>query len=202
MKKILILFGHPSIKRSRINAALRSAVEGLEGVTVHDLYAAYPDFFIDVPYEQQLCEAHDILIFQHPLYWYSTPAIFKEWMDLVLEHGWAYGFSGKALEGKTFFQALTAGGDRSTYTKGGANLFTIDELTTPCQATANLCKMRCLPPFAILGINRGLAAIELRRHAENYRRTILALRDDRLNLEQAARYEFLNSDLNSIIREA
>lgn len=29
---------------------------------------------------------------QHPFYWYSTPALLKEWQDLVLEHGWAYGF--------------------------------------------------------------------------------------------------------------
>ena len=77
MKKILILFGHPAFKRSTINAALKEAVETLDGVTFHDLYASYPDFLIDVPHEQQLCESHDIIIFQHPFYWYSTPAIMK-----------------------------------------------------------------------------------------------------------------------------
>ena len=32
MKKILILFAHPAFPRSKINAALRGAVDGLPGV--------------------------------------------------------------------------------------------------------------------------------------------------------------------------
>ena len=70
MNKILVLFGHPAFKRSSINAALRDAVENLEGITFHDLYGSYPDFLIDVVHEQKLCESHDIIIFQHPFYWY------------------------------------------------------------------------------------------------------------------------------------
>ena len=97
MKKILINFAHPAKSHSNINKALRKAVETLDNVTVNDLYANYPDFMIDIKREQALCEAHDIIIFQHPFYWYSTPAIIKEWFDLVLEHGWAYGSEGKAL---------------------------------------------------------------------------------------------------------
>jgi hypothetical protein len=38
MNKVLINFAHPAIARSKINAALRTAVEGLEGVTFNDLY--------------------------------------------------------------------------------------------------------------------------------------------------------------------
>ena len=37
MKKILIIFAHPAIARSKINAAMRGAVEDLHGVTFHDL---------------------------------------------------------------------------------------------------------------------------------------------------------------------
>lgn len=48
MNKVLIIFAHPKIAHSKINAALRAVVEGLEGVTFNDLYAAYPDFLIDV----------------------------------------------------------------------------------------------------------------------------------------------------------
>ena len=59
MNNILILFGHPAFKRSTINTALREAVEALDGITFHDLYSCYPDFLIDVPHEQQLCESHD-----------------------------------------------------------------------------------------------------------------------------------------------
>ncbi len=200
-KKILILFAHPASKRSKMNVALRGAIEGLADVTVHDLYARYPDFLIDVAKEQQLCLDHDVLVIQHPFYWYSTPAIINEWLDLVLEHGWAYGTGGRALEGKIFLQALTAGGDATAYSAMGSNRFTLRELTLPLRATANLCRMRWLPPYAVLGVHRGLHSDELAAHVANYRRTILALRDDKINLDLAASFEFLNSDLTSLIGE-
>lgn len=200
MKKILINFAHPAIARSHINKTLRRAVEGLDGVTFHDLYASYPDFLIDIRHEQRLCEDHDVIIFQHPFYWYSTPAIMKEWLDLVLEHDWAYGSHGKALTGKIFFQALTAGGDDSTYKKDGLNKYTINELTTPYQATARLCKMVWLPPFTVLGIHRGLPAKRINGYAEDYRRLLIALRDDTLDISSAHRHPYLNSDLDSLMK--
>lgn len=200
MKKILINFAHPARSRSKINNALRTAVEGLENVTVNDLYAAYPDFLIDIQKEQNLCETHDVIIFQHPFYWYSTPAIMKEWLDLVFEHEWAYGSQGNALAGKLFLQALTAGGDDSTYQKNGFNVFTIRELVAPYRATAKLCKMQWLPPFTVLGIHQGLSDTKINVHAEDYRRTVIALRDGTLDIEQAQEGQYLNSDLNSIIR--
>jgi len=200
MRKILIQFAHPAIARSKMNKALRRAVEDLEGVTVNDLYAVYPDFMIDVQREQQLCETHDVIIFQHPFYWYSTPSIIKEWLDLVLEHGWAYGTQAKALKDKIFLQAITAGGDDNTYRRDGYNGFTLAELTSPYQATANLCKMEWIPPFAVLGIHRGLPDEQVSTHAEDYRRTVIALRDDTLDIKQARKSPYLNSDLNALIR--
>jgi glutathione-regulated potassium-efflux system ancillary protein KefG len=197
MKKVLINFAHPARSRSIINNALRGAVEDLEDVTINDLYAAYPDFLIDVKREQYLCETHDVIVFQHPFYWYSTPAIMKEWLDLVLQHGWAYGSQGNALKGKLFLQAITAGGDDSTYRKDGYNEFTIGELTSPYRATAKLCKMDWLPPFAILGIHRGLPDDQVETHAEDYRRAITALRDDQFEIEEVRQQKYLNSNLNA-----
>lgn len=199
MKKILILFAHPAYRRSKINTALRGAIEGLDNITMHDLYDCYPDFLIDVPREQQICEAHDVIVYQHPFYWYSTPAILKEWQDLVLEHSWAYGTDGTALHGKITFQTLTGGGDAATYQKDGYNRFTIQELTSPYQATAHLCGMTWLPPFTVLGVHRGLPEHQITHHAEDYRRTLIAIRDDHLDIERAQSSEYLNSDLNSII---
>lgn len=200
MRKVLIQFAHPAIARSTINKALRAAVEDLEEVTVNDLYNAYPDFLIDIKREQELCETHDVIIFQHPFYWYSTPSIMKEWMDLVLEHGWAYGKKAKGLEGKLFLQALTAGGDDSTYRENGFNECTIKELTSPYRATAKLCKMDWLPPFAILGIHRGLQGDKVNAYAEDYRSVVIALRDGTLDTQQASKSQYLNSNLNLIIR--
>lgn len=202
MNRILINFAHPARGRSIINKALLAAVEGLDDVTINDLYANYPDFLIDVEREKALCEGHDVIIFQHPFYWYSTPAIMKEWLDLVLEHGWAYGSQAHGLEGKFFLQAITAGGDNSTYRKDGYNEFTVGELTSPYRATARLCKMVWLPPFAVLGIHRGLPEAKVKVHAEDYRRAIIALRDETLDIEKVSQSLYLNSDLDTSIRRS
>ncbi|MEE2993284.1 MAG: NAD(P)H-dependent oxidoreductase [Gemmatimonadota bacterium] len=74
MNRILILFAHPALQKSRINRVLISAVQDIEAVTFHDLYEAYPKFDNLVPEEQVLLEAHDIIILQHPFFWYSIPA--------------------------------------------------------------------------------------------------------------------------------
>ncbi|MBK5253392.1 MAG: NAD(P)H-dependent oxidoreductase [Peptostreptococcaceae bacterium] len=200
MKKVLIIFAHPARAHSKINNALRAAVENLEGVTINDLYANYPDFLIDVKREQALCENNDVIIFQHPFYWYSTPAIMKEWLDVVLTHGWAYGSKGNALKDKIFMQVITGGGDENTYQKDGGNLFTIGELTSPYQAVANLCSMKWLPPFTVLGIHRGLSDDKISYHKENYRRLIIALRDETLDIDSARQEKYCNSNLDEDIR--
>jgi glutathione-regulated potassium-efflux system ancillary protein KefG len=198
MKKVLINFAHPVRSRSKINNAMRAAIEDLEGVTVNDLYACYPDFLIDIKREQKLCEEHDAIIFQHPFYWHSTPAIMKEWLDLVLEHGWAYGSKAQGLKGKLFLQALSAGG---TYRQqqGRDGGFTIAELTSPYRSMAKLCNLVWLPPFTLLGIHHGLPDEDIRGRAEEYRRAVVALRDETIDLEKVAQYPYLNSDLNAVI---
>lgn len=202
MKNILINFAHPAKSRSKINRALRTAVEGLENITVNDLYEHYPDFLIDVEREKALCEAHDIIIFQHPLYWYSTPSIVKEWFDLVLQHGWAYGSQGKALQDKILMQAITAGGDANTYQAEGYNQFTLSELTTPVRATAKLCNMNWLPPFAVMGVHRGLSTEKTNQYAEDYRRALIALRDGTMDIHAVTQLGTLNENLNAVIGHA
>ena len=194
MKKILIQFAHPARSRSKMNNALRAAIEGLENVTLNDLYANYPDFLIDVAKEQKLCEQHDIIIFQHPFYWYSTPAIMKEWLDLVLQYDWAYGTHGTALQNKTSLQAITGGGDDDAYRPEGYNRFTLQQLTTPYQATAHLCGMDWLPPFAVFGIHRGVDQETIDLHANSYRKYITALRDDTLDISLVKEQHHLNSE--------
>ena len=195
---VLILFGHPSLRRSRVNHVLVDSVRGLDGVTVHDLYETYPELDIDVPREQRLLSEHEIVIFQHPFYWYSTPPIFKEWQDLVLEHGWAYGHDGRALEGKTLFNAITAGGGEETYCQSGSNSYTVRQLLAPIEQTAKLCGMDYLPPFVVHGTH-SLGAAEIARHAADYRRTVTALRDGTIDLDAARRLDRLNSDLTEVL---
>jgi glutathione-regulated potassium-efflux system ancillary protein KefG len=190
--KILILFAHPVLERSRVNRRLLEAVEGLPGVTVHDLYERYPTLNIDVEYEQALLLEHDIYVFQHPFYWYSAPAIVKEWQDLVLEHGWAYGREGRQLVGKVTFNAITTGGPASAYRPEGYNRFTIRELLSPYDQTANLCGMRYLAPFVVHAALRLSTDSEVAPHGVAYRAVLEQLREGALDLDRAERAATLN----------
>lgn len=198
-RQILILFAHPAVRRSRVNRRLIEAVRGLDGLMIHDLYETYPDFDIDVTHEQELLAAHDLVVFQHPFYWYSTPAILKEWQDLVLEHGWAYGRDGHALEGKTLMNATTTGGAEDAYHHQGANRFTMRELLAPIEQTARLCGMEYLPPFVVHGTFQ-LSDREIDTYGADYRRVLEALRDGTLDLEAVQRLPRLNSDLDAFVR--
>lgn len=176
MSRVLILFAHPALQKSRVNQHLITAVQGLDGVTLHDLYEEYPDLHLDVDREQALLQQHDIIVWQHPFYWYSCPAILKEWFDLVLEYGFAYGEGGSALRGKRVLTAITTGGPHDSYRAEGMNRFTILQLLAPFEQTARLCGMEYLDPFVIHGTHQ-LAKNEIAARAEEYRRRIVALRD-------------------------
>ncbi|MDA8018831.1 MAG: NAD(P)H-dependent oxidoreductase [Thermoanaerobaculia bacterium] len=180
-RRVLILLAHPALEKSRVNRRLMAAVRDLPGVTFHDLYQAYPNFHIRVEREQALLASHDVVIFQHPLFWYSTPALLKEWQDLVLQHGWAYGTDGTALRGKWWMHVLTAGGRRSAYRREGYNRYTVRELLVPLQQTANLCGMEFLPPFVVHG-TLGMTPGQIEDHAAEYRVLVEAIRDGGVEL--------------------
>ncbi|MBW4553115.1 MAG: NAD(P)H-dependent oxidoreductase [Aphanocapsa sp. GSE-SYN-MK-11-07L] len=197
--RVLVLFAHPALEKSWVNRHLIRAIQGLESVTVHDLYELYPSFHINVELEQELLLAHDVIVFQHPFYWYSSPALLKEWQDLVLEYGFAYGDGGTALRGKKFLSAITTGGGEKAYCRKGYNRFTIRELLVPFEQTAVLCGMEYLPPFVVQGTHQLREREQIARHVEDYRRTILALRDDTVDWSGLRQLQHLNHGLEQII---
>jgi len=193
--RLLVLFAHPAVQKSRINRRLATAAREIEGVTFHDLYEAYPDFDIDVAHEQSLLVGHDVIVLQHPFYWYSCPALMKEWLDLVLEYGFAYGHGGDKLRGKTLLSVLTTGGPEQAYGRGGLNHFTMRELLAPFEQTARLCGMTYLPPFVVHGSIRLVETAEIDRHAHDYGRVLTALRDGNLARGGEANVARLNANL-------
>ncbi|MCG2617449.1 NAD(P)H-dependent oxidoreductase [Terrimonas sp. NA20] len=154
MPSVLVQFAHPSFYRSRIQKALVKTCKKLDGITINDLYEQYPDLHIDVKREQDLLLKHDILVLQHPFYWYSGPAIIKQWLDLVLEYNWAYGPKGFALQGKKMLSAISCGGGENAYTPEGHNSFPISQFLLPYRQTASLCRMEYMPPFVVYGTHR------------------------------------------------
>ncbi len=174
MNKILILFAHPKYERSTTNSVMVDQVKDLAGVTFVDLYECYPDFDIDVPREQRLLLEHDIVIWHHPLYWYSCPPLMKQWIDMVLEFDWAYGPKGHALAGKKVLQVITTGASREVYCSEGRNLYSINEFLRPFEQTARLCHMQYMAPYAVMGTHR-LNRDQVTLYADQYRQIIECL---------------------------
>ncbi|MEO0407320.1 MAG: NAD(P)H-dependent oxidoreductase [Cyanobacteria bacterium P01_A01_bin.135] len=193
--RILILFAHPALEKSRVNRQLIRAAKSLDNVTLHDLYEAYPQFDINVAREQQLLVNHDIIVFQHPFYWYSSPALLKEWQDLVLEYGFAYGQDGTMLQGKKCFSAITTGGSKEAYCRQGYNYYSIRELLTPFEQTARLCGMEYLPPFVVHGTHQLNSTEDIAPHAENYRALLINLRDRTIDWEALRSQYIIDQDV-------
>lgn len=183
--RTLVYLAHPRPDRSEINAPMFEAARGIEGITCVDLYGEYPSFEINVDREQQRITDHDAIVFQHPLYWYSAPALLKEWQDLVLEHGFAYGHSGHALDGKVTFNAVTCGAAAEAYTPAAANGAHLRDLLKPFEKTADLCRMCYLAPFALFGAGRAVEEGRDQPHLAEWRRLLTALRDDTLDIAAA-----------------
>lgn len=192
MKKILVLFAHPAQERSEINIQLAKAAKKQSHVTLVDLYAEYPTGFIDVDLEQKRLLKHDVIVFLHPFYWYSTPPILKLWQDMVLEYGFAYGAEGTKLKGKIFFSTLSAGGPEKAYMEKGYNHFTIRQLLAPLEQTAVLCGMKYLPPFVLYSALKAHDDGLIADHVENWCNVLEALKDERLPIAAAAKLELLN----------
>jgi len=176
--RILVLFAHPKLRQSVVQRAMLTAIAGLDGITVRDLYAEYPDLMIDARREQSSLLAHDVLVLQHPLYWYSSPAVVKEWLDIVLEEGWAYGAGGNRLHGKFLLNAVSTGGPQEAYHDKGRNRFPLRALLAPFDQTAYLCGMGWLEPF-VVHAGRKLEPAELGGRAQRYRDFLVGLRDGR-----------------------
>jgi glutathione-regulated potassium-efflux system ancillary protein KefG len=164
--KTLVITAHPNITNSAINKTWVERLQKEEDITVHELYTAYPDGHIDIEHEQQLLLEHDRIVFQFPFYWYSSPSLLKEWQDVVLAYGWAYGTEGTKLRGKEFMLVISTGGPAAAYQAGGYNQYSMSELTKPFQAMANLTGMRFLPTFNLQGV-RTLTEAQVHESAEN-----------------------------------
>jgi len=191
MNRVSILVFHPLLYKSRVNQKLVRAVEGMEGVSLRFMYDIYPDFFIDVKKEQEVLLESDIIVWQHPFYWYSSPSLLKEWIDLVLEHGFAYGRTGVALEGKKILTAISTGGRREAYHSEESGKYSIKQLLAPFEQSTTLCRMHYLSPFVTHGTHL-LDEGDIEKAASDYASVIRALRDGIFSLEDILKHEYIN----------
>ncbi|MEM9056322.1 MAG: NAD(P)H-dependent oxidoreductase [Pseudomonadota bacterium] len=202
MARLLVYYAHPGHRHSHVNSHMAQAAAVLPGITFVDLYGDYPRFDIDVDVEQQRLVDHDVIVFQFPLFWYSTPSLIKEWEDLVLEHGFAYGVGGTQLAGKHMMLAITAAGPHEAYTQQGYQNFPLRTFLTPLEQTANLCGMHFAAPYVLFGSLRAPGDGLVQPHVEGYVRLLRALRDDRYDFAAARKMDVVHFDTLPVTAEA
>jgi len=140
--KTTIIMGHPTPESSLANKTIIEKVEKeLENVEIRKLGELYPDYQIDVEAEQQVLLESDVIVLQFPFYWYSVPAILKQWIDSVFAYNFAYGREGDKLKGKAFIVSTTVGGPQEAYHPTGYNHFRMGDLLRPLEQTAYLAQM-------------------------------------------------------------
>jgi glutathione-regulated potassium-efflux system ancillary protein KefG len=191
MNKILVLFAHPAFERSTMHRSLIDHIRQLANVTINDLYENYPDFEIDVEREKKLLSEHEVVVWQHPFFWYSGPALLKQWQDLVFEYGWAYGKENYALEGKRVFNAITSGGELEAFQKKCFHSSTIRDFLLPFERTAEICKMIYLPPFWVPETEK-LSYDRIQEYGQQYKDLLMLIRDNDLNDPKLSATSLLN----------
>lgn len=148
----LVIVAHPDLGRSRINRIWVDALKKDGRVTVRILSEELIDSHFDVQAEQAQLAGHERIVLQFPFHWYSCPPILKTWIDDVLEHGWAYGPGGTALEGKDLSIAVSTWSRADDYTSNGRYGRTMQQLTSPFEAIANRVGMNYSPGFFLNGV--------------------------------------------------
>ena len=175
---VLVLVAHPQLEQSRVNRRMLGAARALAAaadarIEVRDLYALYPDYWIDVAAEQERLAQARLVVWQHPLQWYHMPPLMKLWVDEVLGFGWAYGPGGDALRGKDLWLVASTGGSEEAYRPNGYNRYFFDAFLPAYEQTAALCGMRFLPPLLLHGAHRASVA-EVDAHAAVYAERLAA----------------------------
>ena len=152
MAQILVIAAHPHMEHSRVTRSLlQAAAAAGPRVVVRDLYTLYPDYFIDVAAERAALADAALVVWLHPVHWYSMPPMLKLWLDEVFGFGWAYGPGGRALAGKDLWLVTSTGGPQASYRPDSYNRYFFDAFLYPYEQTAALVGMRWLPPLVLHG---------------------------------------------------
>ena len=153
MKNVVIISGHPDLKNSVANKTILDEIAAqCPQAEIRKLCELYPDYQFDIKAEQAALEKADVIVFAYPMNWYSVPGLLKLYIDKVMEHGWAYGSQGTALEGKAFLVSVTTGVPEAGFSAQGFVGHTVEELMFPLAKFAEMAKMDCKKIFSVNGM--------------------------------------------------
>lgn len=135
MPKALMILAHPKIEESIGNRIISELITKELELEVRHLDILYPNFKIDIKAEQEALLTTDIIIFQYPLFWYSVPAIMKEWIDQVFQYGFAFGHDSD-LNDKSIIASVTVGSPEKFYPQD-----VVEKILFPIKGLANYCNL-------------------------------------------------------------
>lgn len=184
--RVVVLYAHPAPQRAPLMRALAGAAAALPGVAVRELYELYPDFDVDGPVERALLAHARLVVLLHPIRWYGMPSLMKEWMDVVLLPGWAYGHGHEdrhgvhdehashegALRGKGFWLVTSTGSGPDAYRPGGLHGRPFADFLPPFEQAAALCGMDWIDPYVMHGA-AGIGEAAIAAHVDEFRRRLL-----------------------------
>ncbi|MBC2329818.1 NAD(P)H-dependent oxidoreductase [Listeria swaminathanii] len=167
--KTLVIIAHPNIENSRVNKVWKETLlKNTADVQIHELYQAYPNWDIDVAFEQQQLQNYDKVIIQFPFYWYSYPPLLKKWFDDVFSHGWAYGSKGDKMADKKLALAISIGDKQYNYQENAPIGYSLETLLTPFRATINHIKADYRGAHTIFGSSFEVTDEEIVENAKVY----------------------------------
>jgi glutathione-regulated potassium-efflux system ancillary protein KefF len=175
--RVVVIYAHAEPQRSRVNRLLADAARALPGVVVQDLYATYPDFYIDAASEQALLADAQLVVLLHPIRWYAMPSLLKEWIDVVFEAGWAYGQGATGLKDKACLLAVTTGGSEAAYSSDGIHGRPFADFLPPYEQTARLCGMQWQTPLVLHGAHHA-SEQDIAAHVDQFRLRLAAFLKD------------------------
>lgn len=141
--KTLVVLAHPERIESTLQRFFEEGTQHLDNITRYDIYEDLPNVNIDKVH--QLLSEHDRIVFQFPLYWYSSPAGLHAWFEEVLTPS----LYQDRLKGKEFGIVMSTGQKDSDFQAGSKEAFTFSELLKPFEAIANKSQMIYLSPLVV-----------------------------------------------------
>lgn len=131
----LIINAHPTPDYSHTQSFFKEVMTSLENVTYIELTKKMPKLEELIGYQR--------IIFQFPVYWYSSPAILKQWIDNTFLS------DDNRLSGVELGIVAIFGVSQAHYQAGGKESYTPSEMLRPFEMLANHLNMNYLSPLSV-----------------------------------------------------
>lgn len=166
--KTLILVDHPNYCQSVINKRWIEELEKYpEEFTIRILQDHIENSKFNIEEEQKIVEAHENLVLQFPIYWFSCPSNMKRWLDEVVCFGWAFGDKEEFLNKKVAI-AASFGVLEENLSQNGRYKYSSDEIFIPFEASCKYSKANFVGYHSFYGAEHNPKKEDIDTNAKEY----------------------------------